>query len=260
MEDSDEEKERSDFQVRTEDDLARRRAQQASIDTWLKREIVKLKVAEAATSEQDDWIYGSHARWIDKELASVSGDKSNGAIINSREVRDVSSEERGALAMLMALSHFEEGSTNLHLHIEIRNHVGSHQWMEDDPGAVELLCRVHNNMLAEVRASGLQNIEDSPENEMRKKIISAVNVLVAPGLAECSGGLREFMPQICTEKPSSDITKEWKEKYHRQDYGKQAVIASLCPDIGGMDGSPFITMLCYVFLFVAIIVLLILGG
>mmetsp|Transcript_62388 Transcript_62388/g.115808 ORF Transcript_62388/g.115808 Transcript_62388/m.115808 type:complete len:304 (+) Transcript_62388:49-960(+) len=252
LEDSDDETvERKEYQVRTVDDLSSRQQQQASIDTWLKRRMVKLKVAAASLQEQeDDWIYGSHPRWIEKQMTVKSSGES--ILFDHRPLRDLSTEERGALAMLMAMGHFEEGSTNLHLHFELRNHVGMHPWLEE-PSIIDLLCRIHASVLHEVREAGINAMEASPENEMRKKLVSALNVLAAPGLAKCSGGLREFMPRICTNDPSGEA-KAWKEKYHRQDFGKEAIVQSLCADLGSQTEER--NALCWLVFYAAVIVLL----
>merc|ERR1719331_1521524 len=87
-------------------------------------------------------------------------------------IRVVTKAEREVLAMLIAMSHFEEGDTNLDRHAQMLDLVRHHRWMEEDPGTLELLCRVHNNVMKDSNGEPAQGrhkreMEDPETQRMR---------------------------------------------------------------------------------------------
>ncbi|CAE7253111.1 unnamed protein product [Symbiodinium microadriaticum] len=66
--------------------------------------------------------------------------------------------------MLMVLSHFEEGGTNLTRHPQLLDLVRHNRWLEEDPGAMELLCRVHNYHMKQAEDSTRTCLQHEQQN------------------------------------------------------------------------------------------------
>merc|ERR1712187_315025 len=120
--------------------------------------------------------YGSHHH------SSSRLDRYDGGLESRKPLapyRQVTKEELKVLAMLIAVSDFEEGETNLTRHPQLLDLVRHHRWLEEDPGTLELLCRVHN---AHMRRSGEQKgiPESSQDWRMRNRVLCGINTLAAP--------------------------------------------------------------------------------
>merc|ERR1719352_1686336 len=124
LEDSEEEersKEKASSSAYNEDQEEARKLQE-DVDLWLRRSIAKLG------RDREDFKRPPELR-------------------EHVQHRQVTKEERKVLAMLCVLSHFEEGTTNLDRHPQMLEMCRHHRWLEEDPGALELLCKIHNNSM-----------------------------------------------------------------------------------------------------------------
>jgi len=199
--------------------------QQEEIDSWLRRSIQDLHREEQRGNRSES------AFRAPPELSEVI------------PFRKVTKEERKVLAMLVLVCHFEEGSTNLDRHPQMLDLFRHHRWLEQDPGALELLCRLHNASMK--RASDDSSnahhsrVRESPQDaRFRNMLMSAINTMAAPSRAGCPGGLLELVNMICT--PSTEHARELRLKWQKKDFAKDALFESLFPDLkkySGKDGS-----------------------
>merc|ERR1719198_1188290 len=129
------------------------------------------------------------------------------------------------------MSHFEEGDTNLDRHALMLDLVRHHRFLEEDPGTLELLCRVHNHVMKDGGEHGRQTreFEDPESHRMRNMVLSGINTLSAPKRSKCPGGLLELFTLICT--PETEDAKEMRRKWQKKDFAKDALFDSLFPDL-----------------------------
>lgn len=193
------------------------RAEQAEVEKWLRRYQTLLVKAEAEPSQARP-----RDPYAPPEL-----------IKNSQQpFRKASRDDLRVLSMLMVLSHFEEGGTNLTRHPQLLDLVRHNRWLEEDPGAMELLCRVHNYHMKQAEDKG--RAPTAPEQEkleqrFRSMCLSAINTLAAASKAGCPGGLLEVVNLICT--PTTKSAKELRVKWQQKEFGKDALFDSLFPDL-----------------------------
>lgn len=146
--------------------------------------------------------------------------------------RKVTKEERKVLAMLIVLSHFEEGTTNLDRHPQMLDLVRHHRWLEEDPGTLELLCQVHNQNMKKSDSSGGSGTtvkESDDDIRMRAMCLSGINTLAAPRKTGCTGGLLELVTMICT--PANDRARDLRKKWQKKDFAKDAIFDNLFPEL-----------------------------
>jgi len=146
--------------------------------------------------------------------------------------RRASKEDLRVLSMLMVLSHFEEGETNLQRHPQLLDLVRQNRWLEEDPGAMELICQIHNLHMKSEEDKGRPPVapaQEKLENRFRHMCLSAVNTLAASKKAGCPGGLLEVINAICT--PKTPQAQEMRLKWQKKEYGKDALFDSLFPDL-----------------------------
>lgn len=216
--DSDEENESKQRKTDSieEEKLICRREMQAEIDMWLRRQINRLP-RDGETSSRKPTM---------PEYSSATK-------VPPTPIRQVTKGEREVLAMLIAVSHFEEGQTNLDRHPAMLDLVRHHRWLEEDPGCLELLCRIHNHVMKEgdeYGGGGRGRGNDDPESHrMRNMVLSAINTIAAPKRAKCPGGLLELFTVICT--PETEAARELRLKWQRKEFGKDALFDSLFPDL-----------------------------
>jgi len=205
--DSDEEEEvkkrPDDFVLDEHESLLR---EQDEVEQWLRRQIVQLGKGEDRRQRPPE--------------------------LRTEEIpyRRVTKEERKVLAMLIVLSNFEEGTTNLDRHPQMLELVRHHRWLEHDYGTLELLCRVHNSAMKKAsNGGGTEALEEPEEKRMRNMIMCGINTLAAPKRVGCPGGLLELITAICT--PETEKAREWRKKWQKKDYAKDALFDSLFPDL-----------------------------
>lgn len=190
------------------------------IDNWLRWQIGKL--GRNASDPATDQLYASMPELAAKRKKPIMP-------------RQVTKEEREVLAMLIAVGHFEEGDTNLNRHPQMLDMVRHHRWLEEDPGTLELLCRLHNNVMKEGGgdgghgSGGRQKFEDPETTRMRNMLLSTVNTLAAPRQTKCSSGLLELFNTICT--PTTEDGRELRRKWQTKAFAKDALFDSLFPDL-----------------------------
>eukprot|EP00928_Gymnodinium_smaydae_P089062 TRINITY_DN73065_c0_g1_i1.p1 TRINITY_DN73065_c0_g1~~TRINITY_DN73065_c0_g1_i1.p1 ORF type:complete len:462 (-),score=126.20 TRINITY_DN73065_c0_g1_i1:83-1375(-) len=290
LEDSDEEREKSNkgLQVcRDEEDRERRRGEQAGIDRWLKRQISLLEREESEEAKRGPSSRSARLGGGMREQPSSAafagsfgmfGSSGFGSSVGSsdhlgggyggeidrpklRPYRQVTKEEREVLAMLVAVSDFEEHETNLVRHPQILDLVRQHRWLEQDPGSLELLCRIHNACMK--RAGNKDESQNGPHDNsedglMRAKLLCAINTLAAAPQAKVEGGLLDLMTQICT--PETAKQKDMRKKWQAKDYGKDALMDSLFPEFRlSKDGDQEETSNWEIWLLVALMVVMIAG-
>lgn len=176
----------------------RRRAMQRDVDAWLKRQIYKL---------QKEGDGPPRARGL-PPLTSW---------------RRVTPDERSIIAMLVATSHFGDGETNLERHPEMLDLIRHNRWLETDPGSLELLCRVHHQVMRN------EKTERPEDGRMREMLLGGINTLAAPSRCSCPGGLLELITQICT--PTDEDSREHRRKWQLKEFAKDALFDSLFPDL-----------------------------
>jgi len=232
------------------------------VDRWLKRQVTRVhNEAERSNDEparrrNDDYGHGRNDYGYGRSDFSSGGpmnfglgrgpsydssypsasyhfDRFDGAKKqNQLPMRKVTSEERKVLAMLVAVSHFEEGETNLDRHPQLLTLVRQNRWLEEDPGTLELLCRIHNTLLKQGTEGGEERVvnEDAElDARMRHMILSAINTLAAPKGAKCEGGLLDMITKICT--PETDAARDLRVKWQKKEFGKDAIFDSLFPNM-----------------------------
>lgn len=190
------------------------REEQSVVEQWLKRNMSQLVKSEFESKQQKD----PHAP---PEL-----------VRNSQiAFRKASKDDLRVLSMLMVLSHFEEGETNLQRHPQLLDLVRQNRWLEEDPGAMELICRIHNlHMKGEDKGRPpVAPAQEQLENRFRHMCLSAINTLAAAKKANCPGGLLEVINTICT--PTTPQAQEMRLKWQKKEYGKDALFDSLFPDL-----------------------------
>lgn len=219
IEDSDEENEKRQARYKSyqNEEHESRRQQQVEVDSWLRRTISKLP------REGDP-----NTKRLRESMPEIGGANRAPA-----PIRMVTKTEREALSMLICLSHFEEGDTNLDRHPLMLDLTRHNRWLEEDPGALELLCRVHNHVMKGEgggdNARHTREFEDPENHRMRNMTLSAINTLAAPKRAKCPGGLLELFTQICT--PETEAARELRRKWQTKEFGKDALFDSLFPDL-----------------------------
>lgn len=169
-------------------------------------------------------------RWLRRQIQRLPRDGEEGAprSVEKRPplpVRNLTEEERRVVAMFMAMTFFEEGETNLERHADLINMVRQHRWLEEDPGTLELMCRVHHNAMRQAD----KQTEASEDRTMREMLMCAINCIAAPKRVGCAKGLYELCTLICT--PTTDKGRECRKKYQKKEYAKDALFDSLFPDL-----------------------------
>lgn len=216
-------------------------------------------------------------RWLQKQIRRLprDGERSNSyassvSKVPPTPVRVLEKEEYKVMAMFIALNHFEEGQTNLDRHPQILDIVRHHRWLEEDPGSLELLCRIHNHAMRDGengdRGRDMSSTEESQQNfRMRSMTLSAINTIAAPNRAKCVGGLLDLFTKICT--PETEAARELRKKWQKKEFGKDALFDSLFPDMrqysednadDGMGAEFWIILLLGVLAIVGIVAFIIL--
>eukprot|EP00440_Ansanella_granifera_P044366 gb/GFBE01048088.1/.p1 GENE.gb/GFBE01048088.1/~~gb/GFBE01048088.1/.p1 ORF type:complete len:295 (+),score=97.24 gb/GFBE01048088.1/:1-885(+) len=210
-----EDKQQREADAAREDYAEACREEHAKAEQWLRR-----NMALAMKAEDEERM--QRTRHSPPEL-----------IKNSQEpMRKASKEDLRVLGMFMVINDFGEGETNLTRHPQILDFVRHHRWLEEDPGALELLCRIHNNNMKaceDKNRPALGQEEKKRDSRFRNMCLSAINTLAAPKKAGCPGGLLELVNMICT--PSTPQGHEMRLKWQKKEFGKDALFESLFPDL-----------------------------
>mmetsp|Transcript_102049 Transcript_102049/g.304527 ORF Transcript_102049/g.304527 Transcript_102049/m.304527 type:complete len:292 (-) Transcript_102049:46-921(-) len=147
-----------------------------------------------------------------------------------------SDEERRALAMFIAVVHHEKLKDNLSRHHDIMNIARQNRWIEEDPGTLELLCRLHRGLL-QVNKDGERSIS-SDDQKMEDKLISAINILAAPPLAGCPDGYGKIFELFAMiGDPKSEKAWDVKAKYMKKEYAGDALFNSMMPSEARLSGG-----------------------
>lgn len=223
-----------------------RRSLQEQIDEWLKRQMHLLRKEENDPSNRSTAGMRHHAsphHMSDTPKVTIP-------------YRKVTNEEREVLAMLIAISEFDEGETNLTRHPELLDLVRHHRWLEEDPGALELMCRIHN---AVMRRAGTPGFAESAEDgRMRDRLLCGINSIAAPKRAKCPGGLLDLLTKICT--PETEHAKELRKKWQTKEFAKDALFDSLFPDLRSYsDEDKADDSMWEIWLLLSLIVIIIIG-
>jgi len=204
--DSDEERESKQRAAETleADESDRQRQDQEEVEQWLRKQVAQLQRTEEPQRPPEL-----------KELMPY---------------RKTTKDERKVLAQLLVVSYFEEGKTNLDRHPQMLELARHHRWLEEDPGTMELLCRVHNQVMKAAGEGAPKGAETaSADARMRNMCLCAINTLAAPKIAKCSGGLLELVTLICT--PPTERARELRVKWQKKEFAKDAIFDSLFPDL-----------------------------
>eukprot|EP00439_Symbiodinium_sp_Y106_P068221 s1072_g11.t1 len=162
------------------------RAEQAEVEKWLRRYQTLLLKAEAEPSQARP-----RDPYAPPEL-----------IKNSQQpFRKASRDDLRVLSMLMVLSHFEEGGTNLTRHPQLLDLVRHNRWLEEDPGAMELLCRVHNYHMKQAEDKG--RAPTAPEQEKLEQRFRSISSS-QPSATEKAPRSRLFLLWQTASRPLPD--------------------------------------------------------
>lgn len=235
MQDSDEEETNPHSRESQADDHDKLLQDQAITDQWLRRQMNNLYRSEPGKTRIPE-------------------------LQETAKYRRVTEQERKVLAMLIVMSHFDEGSTNLNRHPQLLELFRHHRWLATDPGTLELLCRVHNQSMrraGELAEQGEEQLKETPHDiRMRNMILSAINTIAAPQRAGCPGGLLELVNMICT--PATEHARELRIKWQKKEFAKDALFDSLFPDSKHFaSDNAKDTGLTEVWIFIGVLVLLI---
>lgn len=188
---------------------------QGEIDGWLRRALHRLP--------KDD---------TPEQLKATMPEFSQAHTHAVRPFRKITEKERQALSFFIAVNWFEEGETNLDRHAQILDVIRHDRWLEEDPGTVELLCRLHNHAMKDSETKNpahSQSHLDGDTHKMRLMVLTAINTLAAPKRAKCSKGLLEMFNLVCT--PEDEAGREMRLKWQKKEFGKDALFESLFPDL-----------------------------
>mmetsp|Transcript_133679 Transcript_133679/g.250113 ORF Transcript_133679/g.250113 Transcript_133679/m.250113 type:complete len:333 (-) Transcript_133679:40-1038(-) len=215
-----------------------------NVDDSEEEEETRQRQVESSRQEQSEFLRELQEaidRWLRKQISRLPRDGHNplGAAGRYGEpdlhktppppMRNVTKAERETLAMLVALSDFEEGETNLDRHPMLLDLVRHNRWLEEDPGALELLCRVHHQVMRDTGEKNVEIVADPADTRMRSAVMCGINTLSAPTRAKCPGGLIELFTKICT--PETEAAREMRKKWQTKEYAKDALFDSLFPDL-----------------------------
>mmetsp|Transcript_12182 Transcript_12182/g.27876 ORF Transcript_12182/g.27876 Transcript_12182/m.27876 type:complete len:281 (-) Transcript_12182:106-948(-) len=178
-------------------------------------------------------------QWLRKQAAQLTRGEEPSRPPELKEqapFRKVTKEERKVLSMLIVLSHFDEGKTNLDRHPHLLELVRHNRWLEED-NTLELLCRVHTQaMRSGEKGTSAAKIQESPEEvRLRNMCLGGINTLAGPKRAKCPGGLLELVTMICT--PTTEQARELRVKWQKKEFAKDAIFRSLFPDMAKFDDA-----------------------
>lgn len=248
IEDSDEEREGRSQIVPEHDthDVELRKGMQERIDDWLRRQLYTLNREEAKEKDEAPLRYRNPEAYAMREERKAM-----------KPIRKLTKEERKTLSMLIAISDFREGETNLIRHPQMLDLVRHNRWLEEDPGTLELLCRVHNRNLRAPKEGQAIPKETPLDVEMRAKVMCGINTIAAPKGTKCPGGLLEMITLICT--PETDAAREWRRKWQAKDFAKDAILESLFPEYSKGSGGDEDDSMWEVWVLLGFLIILVLG-
>jgi len=172
-------------------------------------------------------------------------------------------EERKIVAMFCVVSHFDDGQTNLERHPQMLDLVRHNRWLEEDPGTLELLCRIQASSLKRSGKKQDGPQEDPQEARMRDMLVSGMNTLAGAKKCKLPGGLLEMITAICT--PTTDKAREMRVKWQKKEYAKEALLESMFPELrdsrdalDDVGGWKDILMFAGIFLLLILIIVLML--
>lgn len=234
------------------------RADQEAIERWLKRQEENIRRNDEKPRRPNKYE-PRKGREFGEELEMKQ---------RVLPIRKLTKDERKVVAMLVSVSHFEEGQTNLERHPQILELVRHNRWLEEDPGTLELLCRAHNfsmrigtNMKKGRRGVDSDDeirVEDTEEeSRIRAMIFCGINTLAAPKYAKCEGGVLELMNTICT--PETTAARDLRIKWQKKEYAKDAIMRSLFPEFDEHDPKKMDDDKWIVWMFILIVVLVVFG-
>mmetsp|Transcript_105811 Transcript_105811/g.329896 ORF Transcript_105811/g.329896 Transcript_105811/m.329896 type:complete len:292 (-) Transcript_105811:44-919(-) len=183
--------------------------------------------------EVDRWMK-RHLTRMRRELgADPSCPELNASGIQPRFPSD---EERRTLSMFVAVAHHEKLKDNLARHHDIMNIARQNRWIEEDPGTLELLCRLHR-ALNKVATDG-QKSTSMEDQAMEDKLISAINLLAAPPLAGCPEGYGKIFELFALiGDPKDERAWDIKAKYMQKEYAGDALFNSIMPAEARLSGG-----------------------
>jgi len=227
---------------------------QEEMQQWLRRQIARLDEPGAKRRyppssggfEDDDYCPGGPPE-LDKFEAAP--------------LRKLTKEERKIVAMFCVVSHFDDGQTNLERHPQMLDLVRHNRWLEEDPGTLELLCRIQ---AASLKRSGKKQDgpqEDPQETRMRDMLVSGMNTLAGAKKCKLPGGLLEMVTAICT--PTTDKAKEMRVKWQKKEYAKEALLESMFPELRNSkeeldDGGTLKDILMFAGIFLLLVLIIVL--
>lgn len=293
--DSDEEEEKHTKQVQSLKNEEREdyRREQDAVEMWLKRQEVAISRAEAEppkatpppmpSRDHDSSGYsgglgggglggslmggmmgmGGMGGGSDAARTSVGLEASRQHTVQALPYRKLTKEERKVAAMLITISHFEEGCTNLDRHPQMLELMRNHRWLEEDSGTLEYLCRAHNHSMrlsgSSQQNGGRRPMDGSRESKedarIRAMCFSGINTLAGPGRCKMTGGLLELVTMICT--PETDQARDLRMKWQKKEFAKDALFDSLFPDLRQYSEANADSGWTEMWVFIALIVVLI---
>uniref|UniRef100_A0A7S1PK49 Uncharacterized protein n=1 Tax=Alexandrium catenella TaxID=2925 RepID=A0A7S1PK49_ALECA len=151
-------------------------------------------------------------------------------------IRFPSDEERKTLAMFIAVVHHEKLKDNLVRHHDIMNIARQNRWIEEDPGTLELLCRLHRSL---IKADSIgQKSTTMEDQKMEDMVISAINILAAPPLCGCKEGYgKVFELFALIGDPKTDEAWDMKAKYMKKEFAGDALFNSMMPPEARLSGG-----------------------
>jgi len=188
-----------------EEELEKHGQERDKIDRWLKGHLTRMRRELGADPTVPELVKGVKPRWL-------------------------SDEERKTMAMFIAVVHHDKYDINIARHHDIINIARQNRWLEEDPGTLELLCRVQRGFL---KGTGNEKSISMEDQSMEDMLISAINTLSAPVLAGCAGGyggIYELFALI--GDPKSEHAWDVRAKFMKKEYAADALFNSLLPSEG----------------------------
>eukprot|EP00746_Dinoflagellata_sp_MGD_P033075 gnl/MRDRNA2_/MRDRNA2_17880_c0_seq1.p1 gnl/MRDRNA2_/MRDRNA2_17880_c0~~gnl/MRDRNA2_/MRDRNA2_17880_c0_seq1.p1 ORF type:complete len:288 (-),score=61.45 gnl/MRDRNA2_/MRDRNA2_17880_c0_seq1:75-938(-) len=203
------------------DEFYHQQSEAVELDLWLQQRFLTLADEEA--SEAGNLKFGRGLRRKKRSMSLPTDD------------------QRRALAFFIAIQFAHEGSHNLDKHLDIVETLRHQSWICTQ-ATLELLCRLHNQLLHQIgeSESSKDTMDDGPkrpshpkDKHFREMVFSAINTVAGPLKEECSPF--EFISEITTL--STERARERREKYQERKYGKDALFDTLCGDLNLRDDN-----------------------
>eukprot|EP00929_Paragymnodinium_shiwhaense_P012037 TRINITY_DN11862_c0_g1_i1.p1 TRINITY_DN11862_c0_g1~~TRINITY_DN11862_c0_g1_i1.p1 ORF type:complete len:323 (+),score=82.33 TRINITY_DN11862_c0_g1_i1:48-1016(+) len=181
---------------------------QKDVEAWFERECQKLFEKESARAAE----IRKHNGGVDVDPVK---DPSKGDHVN------LSRSDRQVLGAICAVSEFQgPETTNLTRYPELVEIFKAHRWLDHDPGALELLCRLHA-MHQPARPLHRGDVDSEEAVRFRNILVCAINTLAAAQLSGYDGGFLSLIDTLA--RAGTDEEKVYRRKWQMKEFADLAL-------------------------------------